>query len=351
MTDTTLYFHVGMNKTASSVIQSFMTANRAKLQSNGVCYPASGQTDHGAHHFIACSFLRDEKMPPRAVKGVDLSKVMDDLQIEFEQSGCNSLVISSEMLSFFSDVDADKSRPFFDSFQNKRLIIFLREQNDYARSYYNSSLRIGRPLDGFAEYYESLNLDWNENLLAWENLFDKDEIVVRGYSKSWRDPLKPCKEFLSAIDMAYEDTYETPGREINVSLRNSVLPILRYANKQVVGNRDAFINHMNIAADELEQQSACESPEAFASQQNTLKDFRESNQRLTERYCDGKPIFTEADMNYTAKPGADNVEVLAKIILQQWHEQLAALQLQNQRASIFTKIKRKLARLLRSKTG
>lgn len=134
-----LILHIGSPKTGTSFIQESIINNESLLLDKGFLYPKSMRWHDGAHHKLAFA-LRGLGY---AGNEMDFSEVLHCLDKELEVCNCSTVVISSEILFFFSNEEKIRQNFFhlFSRFNSVEVVVFLREPVSYLSSLYKQMIK------------------------------------------------------------------------------------------------------------------------------------------------------------------------------------------------------------------
>ena len=195
-----LYLHIGIEKTGTSSIQSFMDKNRKKLLNNyGLLYPKTGLWFDKSHHELAFSVINQDRYDSA---GIDMDTMFNNLMIEANNSKeCKSVLISSEIFRSIHkreefDIFIKKIKSLFDEIE---IILFLRDQSYWILSMYNQYVKDPniKYYHGFNSFYNMFENDLNylNIIMKWENEFGSKNIKIFKYYE------KNNNEKRSSIDM------------------------------------------------------------------------------------------------------------------------------------------------------
>jgi len=324
----TLILHNGYNKTGTTALQNFLLANRAALLKRGILYPEYGisrqhavHQEIAAHHMFAGHFC--PKAPGHFRDGLDTQTAVDKLMDEVRRSGADTVVLSSEMMTFFDDVDAASFKTLLEQFDEVKLVTYLRRQDRYAYSYYNSALRNGRCATGFDEFFATINFDYHDNLSKWAGLFGEDNIIVRAYTPGDFASGSIQADFLDAVGIEYGDDLVVAEDFPNPALPKSLVYLLQDINKFPHRNHWALVSYIQDFLNGLE--GLPEAPDYFSREQRLamLADYQASNEALAQRFNDGVPLFDEeppADVGATGNFDDPARLLLARLFIDQWNK-------------------------------
>jgi len=315
-----LYIHHGYNKTGTSALQDFCRQNRDALKKKGILYPTYGTRDRSAHHRLVCHFCR---IPPKHfIEDRNMTDVIDEVMDELESSGADTMLVSTELMVFCADYYPEKVAAFLERFDQTRLISYLRRQDDYAHSYYNSAIRNGLCATGFDEFIDGINLDYFDNLSQWEALFGEGNIIVRPYRKDRFVGGTLHTDFLDVLGLTMDaDLEELPYRP-NEALSKPLVYLLQDLNRYSIRDHQGFVAYLQDFLNE--QDELPEAPEYFSRQARLkmIERYRESNQQVSERWGDGEPLFEEGVSDAISEVGSYDDEVRrlsANLAVRQWN--------------------------------
>lgn len=190
--------HIGMPKTGSSAIQSWLETNRLALAKEGVAYSRAklaGRAFDGAHVELAICLHNElgQLMPNRAVRAFyrihnleDQNAFADKYRKHFEATVAklqgDVCVLSSEYLGAgcrsAGHIEALKQwlAPIFD---DTSFVIYFRRQEDIAASAYSQRIKRGtaKSLDEVIRY--ASDLDYYAIAARWQSCVGRDHLNVR----------------------------------------------------------------------------------------------------------------------------------------------------------------------------
>lgn len=195
------YIHIGTEKTGTSSVQKFMLDNQRELSTNGLLYP------------IDCGYLSNFRLIWYATRNVDSHPMNNSVDLSdpikrarwanrFEKkhkkeikkfqakhSSGSTVVYSSEHLQsrLVHPAELEKLRDFLQPLYDEiRVIVYLRRQDQLAISGYSTILRAGHTLpfelpaaNRLSHYYSYVRL-----LDLWSSVFGQDNMIVRLYERS-----------------------------------------------------------------------------------------------------------------------------------------------------------------------
>jgi hypothetical protein len=318
--------HIGAEKTGTTSIQAFCSANRVLLAKQGIVYPAClGSANHMA---LAAYALDDDKIDDvRLSRGVTSSgeiacfrkRLMGSLRNEIHGAGdVTTLLMSNEHLqSRLVDQDeVERLRSLIDAFADDiRIVVYLRRQDRVAVSHFSTRLKAGDqtigPIfpDPGAGGALPAYFDYDRMLRRYEAVFGPENISVQILEPSRLVGGDLLCDFRFRCGIDSSPDYVEPARQ-NLSLSELGLQFYKRFNAKVprfVANR---VNPYRQGIDDaVSQVSSGDGPHARrADAEAFLHAFEAGNRAINIRYFgdDAHPLF---DTDFTRYDAADNDEI------------------------------------------
>lgn len=188
----TVYLHIGLHKTGTSSIQSFLNTNREVFEQGGVAIPTAGWLE-GAHHNIPLEILGKPKFAPangglaQALPQIDASP---------------NALLSSEEFEFL-DLKGVKRLKQMLGERPARVVVYLRRQDALIASTYAQQIKMGARLGSFSDYVtHSLyhpRFDLFMILMRWSKVFGEGSLQA-GVICEETSGEKLFDDFLAKID-------------------------------------------------------------------------------------------------------------------------------------------------------
>lgn len=219
-----LYIHIGIHKTGTTTIQNMLVKNKYYWSDAGLCYPSTCL--NGAHHNLPWELLSDSRWQAK-------NGTLKRLKREIERATYPKYIISSEDISNFSQEHIEILHKEFEKF-NPKIIIYIRNQFDLIMSSWSSLIRKGNTKRSFEEHYNyciknKLNkLDYSILLSNWANIFGKENLIVKIYTKELGFDLH--KGFMDLFNIVYNLKELKLKERLNISLSFQELNVLRAVN-------------------------------------------------------------------------------------------------------------------------
>lgn len=296
----TVYLHIGAPKTATSNLQGMLAANYEQLLAQGVLYPRLLR--HGdAHHTLVCDLIQAYQGHTMA----DLwygertrGEAWRDLQREIDQhqQRVDKIILSSEL--FFGqtqrleDMLADIRNRL--SGHELKVVVYLRRQDELYSSFFNQDVKGARQWAHNAyQFYQTHQIfqhDYDELLDIWSRAIGRENMLIRPYEAEQWVAGDIIADFAAATGIA-------PLAAARASANESLGPTQLYI--KLCLNRVGFDKGENDAVLSLLLRICPERPVGPCSyvHRGLYRDFRSAwiqvNKRLSEKYLDGAPLFTQ----------------------------------------------------------
>lgn len=280
------FLHIGTHKTATTSIQRVLFSHARDLEIDGFLYPAVGRPDDApaGHHNLAWEISGDRRFRSDFGTAGDLVREL--------ATTSRDIIISSEDFES-SAYHCDRFESFLDAIQKlgieMSLVIFLRNQIDYAESLYSTLVLFGftQPFSAFCDdILQAGEVRWREWIFPFcydkfvgdLETFGNVEVIARSYDRPATG--SPVLEFLSAVGLAPQryGGNELPHDNLRPDLADCIRHYWRNRAGYSLDDRDfeAFLAPFRQArAGWPTMSSACRARFATA--------FDERNRRLCER--------------------------------------------------------------------
>lgn len=299
-----VYISVGMQKTGTTALQSFMRENEKALEDQGCCYPllklgiASKYNDRNAHFLVyRASEIEDrqernnEEYRVRTqafAKLEDLAKIYPKIILSDELIWHRALNVKDfwkETVKDFKKIQCDV-----------KVIVYLRRQDLFIQSLWNQSVKaMPRIEQSFEECirknkFKYYPLDFYENLCKIAEAVEKENIIVRVYEKKQFEGEGHTiySDFLNSMDIKMTDEFTKENVKPNDSMDGNFIELKRIMNQipDYKLTNDFMRNPMCEAsvfckdADKLEKMSMF----SYTQQLEYLKQFQESNEKVAKEF-------------------------------------------------------------------
>ncbi len=299
--DKPFILHIGRHKSGTSALQKALHKNYDALYKRGFLYPKKCRSEP-AHHRISSHFLPlGRKHFPKP----QTRRAMRALRAEVDAFD-GKVILSSEG---FQNCPPNALTALCPP-QQTQIVVYLREQYTYAQSAYSQAVQGGKNPKTFEEYLEGFNANYINFLKKWKTQFKPKQLSVRIYDRSQLKNGDIIDDFLSTcgVDLA---EIKKPSADPNVSIGGPLLEFKRAINTlQIPQSELAKVKAYRVLA-----QVARSDPQYRAkptASESTIEQFRErfreSNQRLSEKYFDGSEIFSFGPAQKTSEVSPQDME-------------------------------------------
>lgn len=276
-----IILHVGINKTGTSSLQSFLSINADNLARHGWVYPQAGLTG-AAHHGLAAA----------AERGVeDLRKMVKSM--EAEAAGKTGVILSSEALHDTRYVG--RLHQAF-SGHDVEVVIFLRDYLDYLSSWYREDVQSSALCSDFENYAVLKRKNYISILRRWAKFFGAENLHIRDYNRDTllnRSSIDEVMIGILGIDDI--DSWNKQGYENNPSVSGNLLFFKRIINNYLSRKEATMFN------DQITD--LAKSDPSFRSPMRIKEEF--GNYLFSQQYReDLKLMKEEFNFTLTARPGA-----------------------------------------------
>lgn len=237
MNNNTLLIHVGMAKTGTTALQSFLVNNRCKLEKYGWCYPILNDGKHGYwEQWEAERLGNGYKIYDAWIINGIRSEWDRGWEIILKHLNNKNVIVSAEDIykcgtdKFLTDAK--------EKYGNIKVIVYLRRQDRVTESRYNQRVKGSIEYKTFEEFISSdvvaedflkyaLKLDSISQIIGRENL------IVRIYEKQQLIGNNTVTDFLSVIGIPSDQDEWERGQVNNFSLDGNYLEINRLLNSVI----------------------------------------------------------------------------------------------------------------------
>jgi hypothetical protein len=296
------WLHIGVEKTGTTSIQSFLATNRTALRAEGRLYPA---TPGPVSHLDLVAFaLDDDRIDgTRKAHGLTtpsrIAAFRDDfvraLVTEIASGGVSEIILSSELLSSRIRSPSELARIKIlcaGIARNTKIVVYLRNQVDFLVSRYTTVIQAGSS-EEFRARAAPL-ADYAVLLDRWGAAFGRENLVIRRFEPADFVDGDLLADFAATIGLESTKLVSVP--HFNESLDAESLAFLRAINRRLPRRLSDRLGPMRSAAVTVLQRrhggtKFVISP-ALASQIEAR--FRSSNEKVSAEYFGSRyqPLFS-----------------------------------------------------------
>ncbi|EPA1555462.1 hypothetical protein O8I42_02745 [Campylobacter lari] len=250
------YVHIGTEKTGTTSIQTFLRNNKDLLQKQRVVYSSSLGNNGSQWNFtfLAYNDIRSDEycISRKIYTKYDFKnhkkKIFFDLKKELREASHQKLIISSEHLSsrLYDIQELKKCKKILQylGFQKIIVMVYLRENGNMAISSYSTKIKSGKQDFGLkpCKEFEYLG-NYKELLCRWQEIFSKENIIVRLFDKNEFYQGDLLKDFVHSIGLKWDNEFVIPPKQ-NESLDLIGVELLKRINQYLPWRIDNKINHL-----------------------------------------------------------------------------------------------------------
>lgn len=303
----TLFLHIGIGKTGTTSIQTFLEMNAPALAQRGIILPASlGRRNHRRLTMYALN--EDVIDNSRRAKGLLTpenieqfrKQVLNDFRTEVATWGPRkAVVMTSEQMTRLrrpGEIARLKNFIALTGEPDIRIIVYLRRQDLYYVSEYSQEIKGGRDIPFHPDgKVVNRNIYFYDRLLGyWSEVFGASVIIARPFERSALKNGDAIDDFMSLIGVDDLTEFERPPPR-NASLDAYTVEFLRRLNPAVPRWIDRGENPTRVRLVQA-LEAISDGPKLRMSRENAqrfLSLFAESNASVAREYM-GKPVlFTD----------------------------------------------------------
>lgn len=218
-----IVLHIGTEKTATTSLQYFFSANQARLNNYGIWYPSSENLDYchrNAHFPLAASLYEECPDFVTPTKHFKPAAVFGSLFADFESRDETTLLISCEHFS------SRCSRPervsmlknIFSEYE-LQIVVYLRPQHELVLSAYSTYLQAGGrdTLEEVARREwlrpQAIYFNYLKMIERWWGAFGKESVTVRIFQENQLYGGSVYRDFLSVLNIEWDDSLLVPENQ------------------------------------------------------------------------------------------------------------------------------------------
>ncbi|WP_222929541.1 hypothetical protein [Synechococcus sp. PROS-7-1] len=257
-----LTLHIGLPKTGSSTIQTFLHTQHRELTKQSIETPQC--LGAYSHYKLALMFYSTNHKLDFLAKNNNLDSAHKRLQFkaeleyklkgEIESKTTQKWIISSEFLQHTLQAEheitslAEMLREYF---KEINLLLYVRKPIRAAISMMSTEVKMGKPKFGIESpaYYRNL-CNHKKTITMWQRAFQPDHLKVSNFDELQQNG-KLLQDFCEKTDIAWREAFDKTPRS-NQSLSVDGLQIITSLNRYMIANsikvqsqkRFRFIDHV-----------------------------------------------------------------------------------------------------------
>lgn len=248
-----LILHIGSEKTGTSSVQRFMSANHDTLRSKNIIYPSIDNQENHSILALSCSNNTSDFNNFNSFLAEDY---ITKLRAEVDSAGDGStILLSSE--HFHSRCTGDGIRTLSEKLKELNLevykvILYLRDQASLASSSYCTSVLCGNvnDFDISSVTPENYYFNYFELTKSWANVFGKKNITIRPYNNLEHGVIF---DFLREIGLKDNECREiissskAPQERVHESINPSKLEIIKIMSRKGISITDDLVRMIRLS--------------------------------------------------------------------------------------------------------
>lgn len=316
--------HIGMPKTGTSALQIFFLKNKGVFEKNDIGFFSPQKYKEIRDCIANGSFLRRYAQMLAPEKGNAKKEHINPMRHEVDKENTLSrvaefssyadayqtIILSEELIwwgCFFYEDWCEIIQKCIQDLCGDVIIqplIYLRRQDTWSFSWWKEYLRLFTGMHEeifpkFLSWIEELGvLDYNNWLLQMEDVFGIDNIILRTYEEAISDREAIFRDFVSALNLDWQDDFNTSRKLINPSLSL----MTDYALLRILGGDVPYV--MRDAEDRTLLRRGCRLfsvahkekkpcyPLPLTERTALIERYKGCNKAISERYERGGTLFS-----------------------------------------------------------
>lgn len=227
-----MYVHIGIGKTGSTTLQTFLRSNKSALERQGFCFPdIEGIHSNGNATPAALSLAEDTpQWVYRLRPGLqDISSMFEQFWSELiaNKSGTNQTIIASSEEFELVSPELFFERSQFDN-EAKKIVLFLRRQDRVIESLYVQLVRYGYVTESLNSFVQNIldkkdpasqSYAYYDLISRWCKVFGKKNVTPILYTRKQDNFI--FHAFMDALGLKVNEDFVLPIPE-NVTNTNSL---------------------------------------------------------------------------------------------------------------------------------
>ncbi|NOU66249.1 hypothetical protein GC096_19600 [Paenibacillus sp. LMG 31461] len=330
----TLYVHIGMPSTDTTLIQEFLSMNQETLKKNDIFYPVDENKSYVIwnQHMPLVTAITGENIPTytdrkKYISENILEEFISDIDITIE----NNVIISSEgFSSLFEKKHIVALKKKFNKY-NVKIIVYVRRQDDFIISNFQHAVREGRHFDFSLEQIAEIeNAKYYHIIRAWIRVFGEKNVYIRIFNENefFRNDL--YSDFMNILGVNLQYTkVEVPRKHQNQSISYEKALFLKMLSSYLAAiddiDNEKRLNHQEIRKVIINSSSDdvgdIKNFLSFSERLEIIKIFSRDNAKLAKKYLKRKngELFNVGSVNpieeFKYKKDLPDEEFIEKLVI------------------------------------
>lgn len=327
----TMYLHIGMPRTGTTVLQTFCADNEEELNRNGYSYPVMPFSYKNANPYRTAHFMFGHVINPDGSRDRECEKRYCEEGYRlcyqaFEQF--DNIILSDEGIwnCGFREEESVWDRLVREMAEHSfvtKVVVYLRRQDEFLYSWWNQRIKEGKyaqctmTWEDMRRELPVVRLNYYDVLESIAGYVGKENIIVRRFDRNAFSGGTIFADFLDAVGLSFSDAYRVKSETLNQGLTKNNAELKRILNK--LTRQDFRQNQIfqNILAHNSNQKADDRGISMYSEDEavSFYETYRESNGRVALEYLHEEgELF---DFSYTARKkwSPDNEEMLEDLVL------------------------------------
>jgi hypothetical protein len=228
--------HIGMGRCGSSSIQHALTIKRTELAALGIHYPETNPAENAQH---VLGLLADDKFE-------DAKQGWKEVIAEFERSGCNTLLVSTELFIGISYRLFETISRLLSGYL-VQVIFIVRNQRELLPSIYAQWIKAGIAFKSFEHFFSVTKQEWHFTRIIerWADAYGSENIKC-GILRAGGDSVEIFAECCGGGEM--NKLLKNTKIRINAGINPMLLPVIvffdRFNSRNKIGTTFPGWNHI-----------------------------------------------------------------------------------------------------------
>ncbi|MDA7496788.1 hypothetical protein N8491_03210 [Akkermansiaceae bacterium] len=302
----TICLHVGLSKTGTTSLQSFLFRNHAALKDYGINYPVAAVTSWGANgNFFMRGHTRSyspekEEAIARQLSDDKINVISSESMDEMFYWTTPEVWYGGELVNCFDQFERTlhEYKEKYKKYQFQ-IVIYLRRQDSYLNSLVGQVLKLARPMPLHLQpYIDAGALSYLERLNVYARVFGKENVIVRVYERDQLVNQDIISDFLDIFDCKFDAKPSVKVPKENLSLCRKSLLIANELSK-INDTPDLFGDCFRPALANYSKVSNCGERNIFSVKElhEVVVRYQGENSSIAENYLgrsSGEPLFSES---------------------------------------------------------
>ncbi len=280
-----LLLHIGIHKTGSTAIQSFLYLNHDEILKHGYYYPID-------HTLVENKLIIIRKLiQTNSIS--QLNVLLENLVKRAKENNCHTVILSDEDYQEFCHSSDDRIKCLSNYF-NVKILMYVRRQDRYSESAYGFWIqwhykRITAESRSIFHIFPLVNYVYLVSF--WETIFSRENIYLKVYDDESKNH-NLINNFIKFLEIDLQDIKTPDITESNITSNKFILDFLRKINHIPFSDEE----YIKIKEYLLTKSIIKNGPKPFFLDVNERKRVlnlaSDTNKEIAKKYFGRKELFT-----------------------------------------------------------